>query len=156
MIPAQLVRRICDIVASATMGLALIVVSAVAVGRNLLGFTPIWTEPVVGLLVFISVCAAIPAGLRDGVHVSLHVLDRMGVRTLYLRDIAGQVLSLALGLGVAASALLYAQDMFDIGLTDYADIPDGLPALVGALFGLILAAVSLARLIEVIRRKPAS
>ena len=156
MIQPGLVRKICDIAASATMAAALIIVAAVALGRNFLGFTPIWTEPVVGLLVFISVCAAIPAGLRDGVHVSLHVLDRMGERTLYLRDIAAQALSLALGLGVAVSALLYAQDMFDIGLTDYAGIPDGLPALVGALFGLVLAGVSLVRLIDVIRGNPAS
>ncbi len=150
------IRAACDYLAAAAMAAAMIIVAVVAILRNVAGFTPIWTEPVVGLLVFVSVCAAIPAGLRDGVHVSMHILDRMGEKVLHVRDIIGQALSVLLGLAVFVSAAIYAEDMFAIDLTDYAGIPDGLPALVGALFGLILAVVSLAKFRDILRRTDAA
>ena len=153
MVPTSL-RKICDLIAIGTMLSAVVIVTAVALSRNLFGYTPIWTEPVVGLLVFLSVCAALPAGLHEGVHVSMHFFDHIGKRALHWRDIVGTLLRMALGGAVAWASASYASDMSEIGLTDYAGIPQSLPAYVGVLFGTILALLALGNFWRLLRRLP--
>jgi len=149
---AQGILRVCDGLAALALAVVIVIVTAVALSRYLLGETPIWTEPVVGILVFVAVCAAMPSGLLEGVHVSMRALGRLGERAERWREVLRKLLCFAFGAAITVSGLAYAQDMFQLGLTDYAGLPEGIPAAVGVLFGVTLSAYSAVELILAVRR----
>jgi TRAP-type C4-dicarboxylate transport system permease small subunit len=143
--------RLCEITAAVAIGIATLIVGAVAVSRYGFGFTPVWTEPTVALLIFLAVCLAMPPGLHEGVHVSMHLLDGLAPGLERWRRILGWALSAVLGLALLLSALVYAEDMLMLGLRDYADIPHWYAGALGCLFGLALAAYSAMRLVRALR-----
>lgn len=144
--------RICEAIAAATLGAAVVLVAVVAFCRYVLSFTPVWSEPVVGLLIFMSVCAALAPGLRDGVHVAIHLLDLMGERWTRWRRGFGWLLCCAFGVAMAISAFSYTLDMWGLGLADYSGMPQWIPASGALLFGVVLAVYSLYRAMTSLRQ----
>ncbi len=122
------------------MGAAVVIVLVVAFCRYGIGFTPVWSEPVVSLLIFASVCMALIPGLLEGVHVAIHLLDLLGARWQRLRRLIGWALCLVFGCAMLGSAIVYFSDMFSLGLADYSGMPQWAPALGAVMFGLLLAA----------------
>ena len=116
-------------------------------GRYTLGKTPVWTEPVLAILMLASVCFAMAPGLAEGVHVSIHFArDRLSAAVQRCLEKLIWLLGLALGGVATASGVVYAWDQYEISLTDYAGIPQWIPASLAALFGLVLGLYSLAAL----------
>jgi len=138
----MLLLRLCERLAAAALGAAIVIVTAVAASRYFLAFTPVWTEPVVALLIFFSVCLAMPPGLHDGVHVAMRWLDAAAPGLRSVREFVGWCLSALLGTVLLLSALAYTADMYGLGLEDYAGIPQWFAGAIGALFGFALAAYS--------------
>jgi TRAP-type C4-dicarboxylate transport system permease small subunit len=146
--------KACEAVAVALLALAVLIMSAVAFSRYALGVTPVWTEPVLAILVLASVCFAMAPGLSEGVHVSIQfATDRVGRRGRYLLQQASWCLGIALGGVVALSGLRYARDQLAIGLVDYAGIPQWIPASLATLFGIVLLLFSLWALLGGLRRR---
>jgi TRAP-type C4-dicarboxylate transport system permease small subunit len=146
--------RVCEALAAVAIGTGVLIVTAVATSRYIFGYTPVWTEPVVALLIFFAICAALPPGLQEGVHVSIHLLDALkGRRLLFWRHIVIWTLCLALALVMAVSAVVYTLGVGQIGLKDYAGIPQSYQGVLACLFGIVLALYSLATLAGLIRGK---
>ena len=149
--------RICEAFAAGAVAISVLIVIGVAVSRFGFGYTPVWSEPVVGLLIFFAVCAALPPGLNEGVHVSIHVLDRFDSRnSSFWRDIVVYLLCLALGVVMAASAAVYTGDTAKIGLRDYAGIPQSYSGVLACTFGVVIALYSAIMLVRVIRGRSIS
>jgi TRAP-type C4-dicarboxylate transport system permease small subunit len=147
--------RACEALAAAAIGTSVLVVTAVAASRYIFGYTPVWTEPVVTLLIFFAVCTALPPGLQEGVHVSIHLLDTFKSRNVvFWRQIVIWTLCLVLGLVMVASAVVYTLDVAQIGLKDYAGIPESYSGILACLFGIVIALYSLVALAGLIRGKP--
>ena len=148
------ILSICEALAAGAIGISVLIVMAVAGSRYGFGYTPVWSEPVVGLLIFFAVCAALPPGLNEGVHVSVHLLDRFDSRNaVFWRDVAVYLLCLGLGLVMAVSAAVYTEDAAKIGLKDYAGIPQSYSGILACLFGAVIALYSFAVLVGLIRGK---
>lgn len=139
--------RLCEALAALLLVVAVLLMGGVAVSRYVFGLTPVWSEPVLAILVLASVCLAMAPGLAEGTHVSIHFArDRLSAGTIRALEKLIWLLGVALG-GVATwSGVFYAWDQFAIGLTDYAGIPQWLPASLATLFGLVLGLYSLAAL----------
>lgn len=146
--------KACEIVAVALLAAAVLIMTTVAVSRYTLGLTPVWTEPVLAILVLAAVCFAMAPGLAEGVHISIHFAkDRLSVQSLRRLEQAIWLLGVALGGFLAASGMRYAWDQYSIGLVDYAGIPQWIPASLATLFGLVLTLFSLAALAGKVTRQ---
>lgn len=147
--------RACEALAAMAVAASIVIVMLVALSRYVLGITPVWTEPVVGLLIFFSICAALPPSLREGVHVSVHLLDKLeGRRAVFVRDLVILALCLALGAVMTVSAAYYAADVFSLDLRDYAGIPQGFQGVLACLFAVILALYAVVALVALVRGRP--
>lgn len=139
--------KFCEVVAVLLLAAAVLIMTAVAVSRYTIGRTPVWTEPVLAILVLASVCFAMAPGLAEGVHISIHFArDRLSEQALRRLEQAIWTLGVGLGGFIAASGVRFAWDQFSIGLADYAGIPQWIPASLATLFGLVLGLFSLAAL----------
>ncbi|MSP96466.1 MAG: TRAP transporter small permease [Betaproteobacteria bacterium] len=142
------ILKFCEIVAVLLLASAVLLMTAVALSRYTVGLTPVWTEPVLAILVLASVCFAMAPGLSEGAHVSIHFArGRLSERSRRLLEKAIWVLGVALGGVLTASGLRYAWDQFSIGLADYAGIPQWIPSSLATLFGVVLTLFSLAALL---------
>lgn len=146
--------KACEIIAVALLAAAVLIMTTVAVSRYTLGLTPVWTEPVLAILVLAAVCFAMAPGLAEGVHISIHFAkDRLSAQALRRLEQAIWSLGVALGGFITASGVRYAWDQYAIGLADYAGIPQWIPASLATLFGLVLALFSLAALAGKVARQ---
>lgn len=148
------VLKLCEFVAAALLATVVLIMTVVAISRYTLGWTPVWTEPVLAILVLAAVCFAMAPGLAEGVHISIHFArDRIPARWLRRLEDAIWVLGVALGGFLTVSGLRFAWDQYSIGLADYAGIPQWIPASLATLFGLVLALFSLAALMGMVQRR---
>lgn len=147
--------RFCELVSALLLAVAVVIVGAVAFSRYVIGWTPVWTEPVLVILVLASVCFAMAPGLSEGVHVSIHfVKDRLPESVLTTIERAIWLLGALMGGVVTFSGWRYAKDQWEIGLADYAGIPQWIPSSLATLFGAVLLAFCVAALVgRVARRK---
>lgn len=142
------ILKFCERVAVALLVAVVLIMTVVAVSRYTLGLTPVWTEPVLAILVLAAVCFAMAPGLAEGVHISIHFArDRISERSHRMLEKAIWTFGVALGGVLTASGVRYAWDQYSIGLADYAGIPQWIPASLATLFGLVLALFSLAALL---------
>lgn len=140
--------RLCELVSVVLLSTAVVIVGAVAFSRYVIGWTPVWTEPVLVILVLGSVCFAMAPGLSEGVHVSIHfVKDRLGEAALARIEKVIWLLGVFMGGVVTFSGLRYAKDQWDIGLADYAGIPQWIPSSLATLFGAVLLIFCMAALL---------
>ncbi|MHA1545500.1 MAG: TRAP transporter small permease [Alphaproteobacteria bacterium] len=131
------------------IGAAALIAAGTAFSRNVYAYTPTWTEPVMVLLVLLAVTLAVGPGLQDGVHVSIRFLvDRLSVANRRLNDKVVGGVTLLLGLMIFVSGWVYTQDLFTMGFTDYAGIPQWVQAALSGLFGCLLAIFAGAALIR--------
>ena len=118
------VLKCCEFIAAALLAGAVLLMAGVALSRYTLGITPVWTEPVLAILVLASVCFAMAPGLSEGTHISIHFArDRVPERWLRRLEKAIWTLGVLLGGMLTASGVRYAWDQYSIGLVDYAGIP---------------------------------
>lgn len=139
--------KLCEVIAVLLLAGAVLLMAGVALSRYTIGRTPVWTEPVLAILVLASVCFAMAPGLSEGVHVSIHFArDRLSPAALAVLEKAIWLLGVALGGMATVSGVVYAWDQYDIGLADYAGVPQWIPGALATLFGLVLGLFSLAAL----------
>ena len=139
--------KLCEVIAVLLLAAAVLLMAGVAASRYTIGMTPVWTEPVLAILMLASVCFAMAPGLSEGVHVSIHFArDRLSPAALALLQKLIWLLGVALGGVATISGVLYAWDQYDIGLADYAGVPQWIPGALATLFGLVLGLFSLAAL----------
>lgn len=142
------VLKLCEVVAVLLLGIAVALMTVVAISRYTVGRTPVWTEPVLAILVLASVCFAMAPGLAEGAHIAIYFAkDKLSQHWHRRLEKAIWVLGVALGGFLTASGLRYAWDQFSIGLVDYAGIPQWIPASLATLFGVVLMLFSLAALL---------
>ncbi len=140
--------RFCELTSVLLLASAVLILAAVACSRYTIGFTPVWTEPVLVILVLASVCFAMAPGLSEGVHVSIHFArDRLSERLRRILEKAIWLIGSGLGAVLTFSGLRYAWEQWDIGLADYAGIPQWIPSLLATLFGAVLLLFSVAALL---------
>lgn len=129
---------------------AVAVALGTAVSRYLLARMPVWSEPVVSLLVLLSVCLAVGPGLEEKIHVGIELLSsRVSERhkVTLSQFVAG--LQCLLGAALVGSGSVHAWQLQRIGLTDYAGIPQWLLAITGSVLGITLILFSGRRLLRV-------
>jgi len=142
--------KLCEVIAVLLLAVAVLLMAGVAGLRYTIGLTPVWTEPVLAILVMASVCFAMAPGLSEGVHVSIHFArNRLSPAKVALLQKLIWLLGVALGGVATVSGVLYAWDQYDIGLADYAGVPQWIPGALATLFGLVLGLFSLAALAEI-------
>jgi TRAP-type C4-dicarboxylate transport system permease small subunit len=142
------VLKACEVISVALLAVTVLLMTAVAFTRYTLGITPVWTEPVLAILVLASVCFAMAPGLSQGVHIAItFAKDRVGERGRRGLQKVSWCLGVGLGVVLAISGFRYARDQYAIGLTDYAGIPQWIPASLAVLFGIVLLLCSLAALL---------
>ncbi len=133
-------RRACEWIAASAMGFATIIATGAALTRNVFAYTPTWTEPVMVLLVMFAVALAVGPGLQDGVHVAIRIVaDRLPDRQRQWLDRAVDGATVVLGLAICGSGYAYTQDLFTMGFTDFAGIPQWVQAAIASVFGSLLA-----------------
>ena len=142
-----MIKRIFEIAAALALGAMLLMTACFAVSRYLLAFVPVWAEPVMTSLVLLSVALAVGPGLTEGVHVAIHFgTDRL---TEERRGFVARVvtwLTLGLGLAFLLSGVFYTSELWSLGVSDYAGIPQWIPAALGSVFGTSLIIFSIIRL----------
>jgi TRAP-type C4-dicarboxylate transport system permease small subunit len=139
--------QFCEFAAALLLGLAVVILAAVAFSRYVFGWTPVWTEPVLVILVLGSVCFAMAPGLSEGVHVSIHFAqDRLSAAARRVIEKIVWIVGAGLGVFVTVSGIRYAWDQWTIGLADYAGVPQWIPSLLASLFGVVLLLFSIAAL----------
>jgi TRAP-type C4-dicarboxylate transport system permease small subunit len=137
------IQRLCEAAAAITLLFMVLVATGVAASRYLFAFTPVWAEAVMTTSLLLSVAFAVGPGLHDGIHVAIRfATDRLSVSGRHLVARVVTWLTLGLGLAFLVSGSLYTLELWTLGVTDYAGIPQWVQAALAAVFGAMLTLFS--------------
>jgi TRAP-type C4-dicarboxylate transport system permease small subunit len=138
------INKLFEAAAAVALCAMLLIAIFVAIARYVFSFVPVWSAPVMTSLVVFSVALAVGPGLHEGIHIAIHLgTDRLseGGRAVMKRVVS--VLTFVLGVAFLVSGVAYASELWMLGVSDFAGIPQWIPAAIAAIFGATLVLFSL-------------